>query len=164
MILAYGNAKGKASKYFVDENIFPSSLKVIQTNAKYLGIEVIVTDVENLTSEEVSDACGIHMQSPDNLGRLRDWTETISRLKEANNKITASVGTDMASLMLFKSPGKMGADVAYGNSQRFGVPMGYGGPAAAFFCTFKKNIRKLPGRIIGVSQDRHGESAYRMAL
>ena len=164
MLLAWGSSKGKANKYYVDEGVFPSSIRVMKTNADQLGIEVIVTDITKVSDSDLQGACGIHMQSPDNHGKLRDWTDRIASAKSANDKLVASIGSDLAALMLFKNPGEMGADISYGNTQRFGVPMGYGGPAASFFCTRKSNIRKLPGRIIGLSQDRHGTRSYRMAL
>lgn len=153
MLLSYANGKKKLLKYYIDENVFPASINVTKTSAHHLGVEVVVTNLETVPAEDLSEACGVMMQSPDNLGRLRDWTSTIARFRAINKDITVAVGTDLAALMLFKTPGSMGADIAFGNTQRFGVPMGYGGPAAAFFCTHKKNIRKLPGRIIGVSKD-----------
>lgn len=164
MLLSYHVMKGKAKKYIVDQHVFPASLKVVQTNADFLGIEVVVVDATQLTEEDLDGAFGVLFQNPDNLGRVRDLTDSISAIKAVNKKLTVSVGTDLAALMLFKSPADMGADVAYGNSQRFGVPLGFGGPAAAFFCTHKKHVRKIPGRIIGLSVDSQGKPAYRMAL
>ena len=116
MLLAWGSSKGKAQKYYVDEGVFPSSIRVMKTNADQLGIEVIVTDINKLSDSDLQGACGIHMQSPDNLGKLRDWTDRISSAKEANKNLIASVGSDLAALMLFKNPGDMGADIAYGNT------------------------------------------------
>lgn len=164
MLLSYNVARGKQSKYIVDESVFPNSLKVIQTNAKYLGIDVVVTDASSLTAEDMEGCFGVLFQNPDNLGRVKDLTGAISTIKGFNSKATVSVGTDLASLLLHKTPASMGADVAFGNSQRFGVPLGFGGPAAAFFATHSKHIRKLPGRIIGLSVDSQGNPAYRMAL
>jgi glycine dehydrogenase len=164
MIMSFHNAGGKLTKYYVDEHVFPNSIKVIKTNAKYLGIEVIVKDATKLTEAEAKESFGVLFQNPDNLGRVKDLTGPISAIKAANKKSTVSVGTDLASLLLHKTPASMGADVAYGNSQRFGVPLGFGGPAAAFFATHASNIRKIPGRIIGQSIDSQGNPAFRMAL
>ena len=164
MLMGYNSTRGKLKKCFVDENVFEASINVMQTNAEFLGIELVITNVKELDAKDVKKACSVVVQSPNKLGEYIDWTEDVERLKSGNKKLTFSVGTDLAALMMFKSPGEMGADVAFGYSQRFGVPMGYGGPAAAFFCTHKNNIRKLPGRIIGVSKDSSGQQALRMAL
>jgi glycine dehydrogenase len=102
------------------------------------------------------------VQSPDEAGRVHDLRPFIARAKQAG--VLVAVGTDLLSLALLTPPGEMGADVVYGNSQRFGVPLGYGGPHAAFFATLEKHVRQAPGRIIGVSIDAHGNTAYRMAL
>jgi glycine dehydrogenase len=101
-------------------------------------------------------------QTPDESGAVHDLTGFIAEAKRSGTLV--AVATDLLSLTLLKPPGEMGADVVFGNSQRFGVPMGYGGPHAAFFATLEKYVRQVPGRIIGVSQDAHGNTAYRMAL
>src|SRR5207237_1883310 len=105
---------------------------------------------------------GALVQTPDEAGRVRDLRDVIARARRSN--VGVAVGTDLLSLTLLTPPGEMGADVVYGNSQRFGVPLGYGGPHAAFFATREKYVRQAPGRIIGVSVDVHGDRAFRMAL
>src|SRR5207253_6930763 len=105
---------------------------------------------------------GALVQTPDEAGRVHDFGPFIARAKEAG--VLVAVGSDLLSLVLLTPPGEMGADVVYGNSQRFGVPLGYGGPHAAFFATDEKHVRQAPGRIIGVSVDAQGNTAYRMAL
>lgn len=164
MILSLNSSKSKARKYLVDAGTFPSSVAVMKTNARFQGIEVVVKDIESVPEQELSEYFGVLFQNPDNYGRVRDLTGVISKIRAANSDLTISVGTDLASLLLFKSPGEMGADVAFGNSQRFGVPLGFGGPSAAFMCTHHNHIRKLPGRIIGNSIDSQGEHSFRMAL
>ena len=121
-----------------------------------------------MPNEELNDApfgdrvFGALVQSPDEAGRVHDLRAFIARAKQAG--VLVAVGTDLLSLALLTPPGEMGADVVYGNSQRFGVPLGYGGPHAAFFATLEKHVRQAPGRIIGVSIDAHGNTAYRMSL
>ena len=105
---------------------------------------------------------GALVQTPDEAGRVHDLRDFIAAAKAAG--VAVAVGTDLLSLVLLTPPGEMGADVAFGNSQRFGVPLGYGGPHAAFFATRHEHIRQVPGRIVGVSVDAHGHPAYRMAL
>ena len=133
----------------------------IKTRAEPLGIEVLVTDIENydFASKELF---GVLVQSPDRLGEIKDFSGLSGKARERNASLI--VGSDLLALCLMKSPGEMGADICYGNSQRFGVPMGYGGPHAAFFSSKEEFIRKMPGRIIGVSKDRIGGVAYRMTM
>src|SRR5947199_9389858 len=105
---------------------------------------------------------GALVQTPDEAGCVHDLRDFIARAKQAG--VLVAVGTDLLSLTLLTPPGEMGADVVFGNSQRFGVPLGYGGPHAGFFATLEKHVRQAPGRIIGVSIDAHGNTAYRMSL
>ena len=113
-------------------------------------------------SSSRSDAYGVLLQNPDEAGRVEDLTPLITRAHEAG--VLVAVATDLLALMLLTPPGEMGADVVIGNSQRFGVPLGYGGPHAAFFATRDAYVRQAPGRVIGVSVDANGHPAYRMAL
>ena len=163
MTMFYRLRKGEkksANKFFVSEKTFPQTIELIKTRAAPLGIEVTIGKIENFDFS--NNYFGILIQYPDSDGNVYDLTTYI---KKANNKsIFACVGSDLMSLAIFKSPGEMGADVVVGNSQRFGVPMGYGGPHAAFFATREEFKRHIPGRIIGVSIDSSGNNAYRMAL
>ena len=163
MTMFYRLRKGEkksANKFFVSEKTFPQTIELIKTRAAPLGIEVIIGKIENFDFS--SNYFGILIQYPDSDGNTCDLSAYI---KKANNKsIFACVCSDLMSLAIFKSPGEMGADVVVGNSQRFGVPMGYGGPHAAFFATREEFKRHIPGRIIGVSVDSSGNNAYRMAL
>lgn len=104
------------------------------------------------------------MQSPDNKGVLTDFTEFFKQLDEKKQNTVKVVASDLLALTISKAPGSMGADICFGSSQRFGVPMGFGGPYSGFFATKKNNVRKMPGRIIGISKDAEGNLAYRMAL
>ncbi len=153
-------AKKNARKVFVDENIFPQTLDAIYTRTEPRGLEVVLGKAEEFDFGE--DFFALLVQNPNNDGEVKDYTEIFSRAKE--NEIGVAVIADLMSLALLKSPGEMGADVALGNSQRFGQPMGYGGPHAAYFATKEVYKRQLPGRIIGVSVDRTGKRAFRMAL
>src|SRR5204863_5122249 len=126
-------------------------------------IEVVSTRADELMTVPLGDRVfGALIQSPDEAGRVHDLRTFIARAK--HNGVLVAVGTDLLSLVLLTPPGEIGADVVFGNSQRFGVPLGYGGPHAAFFATLQKHVRQAPGRIIGVSVDAHGNQAYRMAL
>jgi glycine cleavage system P protein (glycine dehydrogenase) len=149
-----------AAQFFVAESCFPQTIEVLRARAEPLAIELVIGDVE--TAELGDRVFGALVQTPDEAGRVHDFREFITRAKRAG--IGVAVGADLLSCVLLTPPGEMGADVVYGNSQRFGVPLGYGGPHAAFFATLEKHIRQAPGRIIGVSVDAQGNTAYRMSL
>ncbi|HEX2253420.1 MAG TPA: aminomethyl-transferring glycine dehydrogenase [Thermoanaerobaculia bacterium] len=161
MSLAAGVApKHKAEgAFFVSADCHPQTVAVVQTRAEALGIEVRVGDA---ATAELGDAFGVLLQYPTSDGRVLDLEPVIARAHEAG--ALAIVAADLLSLVLLRSPGEMGADVAVGSAQRFGVPLGYGGPHAAFLATREEHKRRIPGRIIGVSQDAHGNPALRMAL
>ncbi|SMY09893.1 aminomethyl-transferring glycine dehydrogenase [Flavimaricola marinus] len=152
-------AKSKAKGFFVDRNCHPQTIAVVQTRATPLGIEVIVGDPADLDPEAVFAAL---FQYPGTYGHVVDYTDDIARLHEA--KAVAIVATDLLALTMLKEPGAMGADIAVGSSQRFGVPMGYGGPHAAFMACQDDYKRAMPGRIVGVSVDARGNMAYRLSL
>ena len=152
-------SKSKSTQYFVDERVYPQTLDVINTRAKYFGWEVVVGDFETAKS---GDYFGALFQYVGVEGDVKDLTDVIAAVKE--NKTYVSVVSDIMSLVLLKSPADMGADVALGSTQRFGIPMGFGGPHAAYFAFSDKAKRSAPGRIIGVSKDAQGNTALRMAL
>ncbi|WP_201543764.1 aminomethyl-transferring glycine dehydrogenase [Psychrobacter immobilis] len=152
-------SKSKSTQFFVDDRIYPQTLDVINTRAKYFGWEVIVGDFELAKS---GDYFGAIFQYVGQEGDVKDLTDVIAAVKK--NKTYVSVVSDIMSLVLLKSPADMGADVALGSTQRFGIPMGFGGPHAAYFAFSDKAKRSAPGRIIGVSKDSQGNTALRMAL
>ena len=152
-------SKSKSTQFFVDDRIYPQTLDVINTRAKYFGWEVIVGDFETAQS---GDYFGALFQYVGVEGDVKDLTDVIAVVKK--NKTYVSVVSDIMSLVLLKSPADMGADVALGSTQRFGIPMGFGGPHAAYFAFSDKAKRSAPGRIIGVSKDSQGNTALRMAL
>lgn len=154
-------AKKNAHKFFVDEKVFPQTLDVLQTRAIPVGIELVVAPLDQINLSD-ADIFGLFVQYPNSEGSILDHSGLFAKAKA--NDIYVAVSTDLMSLTLITSPGEMGADVVVGSSQRFGVPMGYGGPHAAFFATKEEFKRQIPGRIIGVSLDRDGNKAYRMAL
>jgi glycine dehydrogenase len=154
-------AKKNASKFFVDQNTYPQTIDVLRNRSTPLEINVSVGEPGSLDLSD-PDLFAIYLQNPDNNGAIRDYSTLI---KEAHaNDVYVVMGVDLMSLLLMKTPGEMGADVAVGSSQRFGVPMGFGGPHAAFFATKEEFKRQVPGRIIGASIDAHGNHGYRMAL
>jgi glycine dehydrogenase len=150
----------RANVFLVDEELHPQTISVIQTRAEPLGYEVIVGDVEALLDQH--EAFGAVVQYPGTSGVVRDFSALIE--KAHAQKALVCAAADLLSLVLLKSPGEMGADVVFGSAQRFGVPMGYGGPHAAFFATRDDYKRSVPGRIIGVSVDTRGKPALRMAM
>jgi glycine dehydrogenase len=152
--------KAGVNKFFVDENIFPQTRDVNETRAVPLGIELVYGNAEDSQLDE--SFFGAMLQYPNTFGEVVDYKNFTSNCKDKG--IGVVVCTDLLSLALLTPPGEWGADVVVGNSQRFGVPMGYGGPHAAFFATHEEYKRFIPGRIIGVSQDRRGKQALRMAL
>ncbi len=153
-------AKANTSKFFVDENVFPQTLDVLKTRAYPLGIELVVGAWKDFTPTE--EYFGTLLQYPNQYGEVEDYKTWIAQCKE--HDIKTVVATDLMALALLTPPGEWGADVVVGSAQRFGVPMGYGGPHAAFFATHESYKRLLPGRIIGVSEDAYGNRALRMAL
>lgn len=159
MTMAERVAKSKARAFFVDHGCHPQTIAVIQTRAVPLGIAVIVGDPTKLEADRVFGAI---FQYPGTYGHVTDFTDQIAALHAA--KAVAVVATDLLALTLLKEPGAMGADIAIGSSQRFGVPMGYGGPHAAFMSCKDEYKRSMPGRIVGVSIDARGNKAYRLSL
>ena len=152
--------KKKSNKFFVSDKIFPQTIELLKIRSVPLGIEIVIDKLSSFNFDE--DYYGMVLQYPDSDGSIIDPSKIISIAKE--NNISVCVISDLMSLVKIKPPGDLGADVVVGNSQRFGVPMGYGGPHAAFFATKQEFKRSIPGRIIGVSIDESGNSAYRMAL
>tara|TARA_B100000780_G_scaffold253653_1_gene201330 strand:- start:160 stop:3018 length:2859 start_codon:yes stop_codon:yes gene_type:complete len=157
--LSYRVSKNDSNKVFVSKDCHPQTIDVIKTRAEPMGLEVIVGDEYKDIKDEI--VCGI-IQYPGTLGDIKDPSEAISQIHK--NKGKAVLICDLLALAKLKTPAELGADIAVGSSQRFGIPMGYGGPHAAFFATKDEYKRSMPGRIIGVSVDRHGNKAYRLAL
>jgi glycine dehydrogenase len=154
------NRKSKSSTFVVTSDCHPQTISLIQTRAEPLNITVEIVAPE--CTADVDNAFGVLAQYPGTLGDVRDLSQAISSCHEKN--ILFGVATDLLALTVLKPPGAMGADVVLGSSQRFGVPMGYGGPHAAFFATREEFKRSLPGRVIGVSIDSKGRQALRMAM
>ncbi|KAF0864835.1 aminomethyl-transferring glycine dehydrogenase [Pseudomonas sp. LD120] len=159
MALAKRVAKSKSNGFFVDEHCHPQTISVVRTRAEGFGFELIVDAVDNLPRYQVFGAL---LQYPDTQGEIRDLRPLIDHLHA--QQALACVAADLLGLLLLTPPGELGADVVLGSSQRFGVPMGYGGPHAAFFACRDEYKRAMPGRIIGVSKDARGQVALRMAL
>ena len=157
--LSYRVSKNDSNKVFVSKDCHPQTIDVIKTRAEPMGLKVIVGDEYTDNKNEI--VCGI-IQYPGTLGDIKDPSEAISQIHK--NKGKAVLICDLLALAKLKTPAELGADIAVGSSQRFGIPMGYGGPHAAFFATKDEYKRSMPGRIIGVSVDRHGNKAYRLAL
>ncbi|MGB3726064.1 MAG: aminomethyl-transferring glycine dehydrogenase [Glaciecola sp.] len=149
----------KANAFFVANDVHPQTKDVLQTRADMFGFELIYGELSEAANPEVFGAL---LQYPTSTGELIDIKDTIAAIQA--NKAVVAVATDLLALTLITPPGELGADVAFGSAQRFGVPMGYGGPHAAFFATRDAYKRSLPGRIIGVSKDARGKTALRMAL
>ena len=151
--------KVEANKFFVSETVLPQTVAVLKTRAEGLGIEIVI-------AEDISEIDGTYFgalfQYPAKTGKIEDYASVIEELK--NKDIQVVVASDTLALVKLKSPAELGADCAVGTSQRFGIPMGYGGPHAAFFACKETYKRDIPGRIIGVSQDMYGKRALRMAL
>ena len=156
-----GEKRKSANHYFVSENCHPQTLSVIRGRLEPLDIELVTGDPEQVDLTDPG-LFGILVQYPDTYGSVKDVRALFEAARENNLFIT--VAADLLSLTLLTPPGEMGADVVVGSSQRFGVPMGYGGPHAAFFATKEEFKRQIPGRIIGVTKDTEGNPAYRMAL
>ncbi|NNE05856.1 MAG: aminomethyl-transferring glycine dehydrogenase [Xanthomonadales bacterium] len=154
------NRKNTSMRFIIDEQCLPQTIDVLRTRARFFEFELAVGDPAALLDE--GDAFGMLLQYPGADGGIVDLEPLIS--KGAQNEVRTVVAADLMSLALLKPPGEMGADIVVGSAQRFGVPMGFGGPHAAFYATRERFKRSIPGRIIGVSKDRHGRLALRMAL
>ena len=154
------NRKSKSKRFVVASDCHPQTISLVETRAEPLGITVEIVEPDELAN--VTDAFGVLAQYPGTYGDVRDLSDIIGHCHIAGALV--GVASDLLALTLLKSPGAMGADVAFGNSQRFGVPLGYGGPHAAFFATRDEFKRSMPGRVIGVSVDSKGRQALRMAM
>jgi glycine dehydrogenase len=154
-------SKKNAHKFFVDQHTFPQTIDVLHTRATPLGIELVIGDINNFDVTD-PDYFALFVQNPNNDGSIHDYTNLFQAARE--QELYICVAADIMSLVLMKSPGEMGADVVVGTTQRFGVPMGFGGPHAAYFATKEEFKRQMPGRIIGASIDAQGNPGYRMAL
>ncbi|RUO47328.1 glycine dehydrogenase (aminomethyl-transferring) [Pseudidiomarina aquimaris] len=159
MAMAKRVSKSKSNAYFVADNVYPQTIDVVKTRAEMFGFEIIVAPAREAADHDVFGAL---FQYPDRFGQLHNLEQLIADVQA--KKGVVAVAADIMSLVMLKSPGEMGADMVLGSAQRFGVPMGYGGPHAAFFATRDKYKRSLPGRIIGVSKDSRGKLALRMAM
>jgi glycine dehydrogenase len=162
MLMLYRKNKSDSNQFLVDENCFNQTIDVIISRAEPLDIDVIVTSFDNF---DFSNAFGCIIQYPNKFGNIAPkecYKKLTNSAHEKNCKVIFA--SDLMCLQLFDSPGNLGADIAIGNSQRFGVPLGYGGPHAAFMSTSEEFKRDIPGRIVGVSQDRRGNQAYRLTL
>jgi len=153
------NKKSTSQTFFVADDVHPQTLDVIRTRGEFQGFEIIVGALEEASKHEVFGAL---LQYPGTTGQVRDLQPVIEQIHQSGG--LAAVATDLLALTVLKPPGEMGADVVLGSAQRFGVPMGFGGPHAAFFATRDEFKRSAPGRIIGVSKDRRGNTALRMAM
>ncbi|EJC6990607.1 aminomethyl-transferring glycine dehydrogenase [Vibrio parahaemolyticus] len=159
MTLCKRAGKSKSNVFFVADDVHPQTIEVVKTRAKFIGFEVLVGSLESLPEQDVFGAL---VQYPSTTGEVRDLTDIIAKAQA--NKTLVTAATDLLASTLLKPAGEMGADVAIGSAQRFGVPMGYGGPHAAFMATRDKHKRTMPGRVIGVSIDAKGNQALRMAM
>ncbi|MFI4941537.1 MAG: glycine dehydrogenase, partial [Burkholderiales bacterium] len=150
----------KSATFFVSQDCFPQTIDVVRTRAAPIGIEVIIGD--HRTDLDHLDCFGVLLQYPAVGGEIHDYANTVA--KAHSKKALVVVAADLLALTLLTPPGEFGADVAVGSAQRFGVPLGYGGPHAAYFATRDVNKRLMPGRVVGVSIDSHDNPAYRLAI
>lgn len=152
--------KNNANKFFVSEDILPQTLSLLETRSEPLGVELVVGNHEGFAFTD--DFFAIMLQYPGKSGKVYDFTSFVSEAKEKQIKV--AVAADILSLVKLEAPGNFGVDVVVGTTQRFGIPLGYGGPHAAYFATKEEYKRSIPGRIIGVTKDANGNRALRMAL
>ena len=161
MAMCHHIAREKKPAFFIANDCHPQTIAVCRTRAESMGINLHVDAATNLDLNR-DDYSGILLQYPNTEGAIKDYTALAARVHEAGALVV--VATDLLALTLLRPPGEFGADIAIGSSQRFGVPMGFGGPHAAFMATHNPFARKMPGRIVGVSKDAHGNKAYRLAI
>ena len=160
MTLMHRAARGSASRLAVDSDLFAQTAAILATRAEPLGIEIVTADLRNGLPE--GDFFGVIAQLPGASGRVTDWSKLVEQTHERGALI--ALGADVLALTLIAPPGELGADVAFGTAQRFGVPMGFGGPHAGYLAVHSKHARQLPGRLVGVSVDADGSPAYRLSL
>ena len=161
MSMAHNISKNKkAKRFFVSENCFTQTIEVIKTRAGFIGVELVVGDEASFTPDD--SWFGAVLQYPDSRGEISDYTSFITKARE--NNVIVTVIADLLALTLLTPPGEMGADIVVGTTQRFGLPVGFGGPHSAYFATKDDYKRNMPGRLIGISKDTHGHAAYRMSL
>lgn len=147
-------------KFFVDQHIFPQTLNLVVTRAEPIGVEIVMGDYKDANIDE--RYFGALVQYPDNLGSVEDYTDFVEKVHAVGGYV--GFAADLLALTMLKAPAEMGADAVFGNTQRFGVPMGFGGPHAAYFTTTEEFKRMIPGRMVGVSVDSRGNKALRLAL
>jgi glycine dehydrogenase len=164
MTLMHRAARGTANRLAVDADLFAQTAAVLATRAKPLGIEIVTVDLRNGLPEGLPDGefFGVIAQLPGASGRITDWSDLVAQAHDRGALV--AIGADLLALTLITPPGEIGVDVAFGNTQRFGVPMGFGGPHAGYLAVHTKHARQLPGRLVGVSVDNDGSPAYRLAL
>src|ERR1700758_1550197 len=160
MTLMHRAARGTANRLAVDADVFAQTAAVLATRAKPLGIEIVTADLRDGLPD--GDFFGVVTQLPGASGRITDWAALVAQAHERGALV--AVGADLLALTLLTPPGEIDADVAFGTTQRFGVPMGFGGPHAGYLAVHSKYARQLPGRLVGVSVDADGTPAYRLAL
>ena len=158
MTLSRRVSKSKSNRFYIDRDCLPQTIDIIDTRAKPLGIEVVIGNPQDCDG----DVFGMLLQYPGVSGDIQDHRDTIAKVQAQKGIVV--MAADILSLVLLESPGSLGADIAVGSTQRFGVPMGFGGPHAAYMATREAYKRNLPGRIVGLSQDAQGNPAYRLAL
>lgn len=164
VIMAFHFHREKRKTFYVDPNIYPQTLSVVQSRASQLGINIVVglPPATSNPKEDYKDVLGAMVQYPAANGSVSNWKSLADNLHESGALLT--VASDLLALTVLEPPSTFGADIVFGNSQRFGVPFGYGGPHAAFFATTNHEMRKMPGRLVGKSKDRLGNPAFRLAL
>ncbi|RCH93558.1 glycine decarboxylase subunit P, partial [Rhizopus stolonifer] len=163
VLMCWQASRRKKNLFVVDENCHPQTIACLKSRAEAFNIQILVADTLHYHFEEhKKDLCGVLLQYPNTRGSVKDYEALTTSIHAAGGQV--AVATDLMALTLLKSPGEWGADIAFGNSQRFGVPLGFGGPHAAFFACKDEHKRRMPGRLIGVSKDADGNNAYRLAL
>lgn len=162
MSMCFSLKNFKKNKFFVDHNCHPQNIDLVRTRGEALGMTIVVGSVEKDLDLSGKEYCGVMVQYPDTYGGVHDWSPFTAKAHAADTLVVAC--TDLMASVLLKPVGEMGFDIAVGSSQRFGVPMGFGGPHAGFLATTTDYSRKMPGRIIGVSIDSRGQPALRMAM
>src|ERR1700733_15351254 len=160
MTLMHRAARGSANRLDVDADLFAQTAAVLATRAKPLGIEIVTADLSGGLPD--GEFFGVVTQLPGASGRITDWSALVAQAHDRGALV--AIGADLLALTLITPPGEIGADVAFGNTQRLGVPMGFGGPHAGYLAVHTKHARQLPGRLVGVSVDADGSPAYRLAL